>query len=53
MDFNQSLIDFIVEGESNQDKSNRKIKNNVEQEINDILETDRNELELKYDGNVD
>ena len=53
MDFNQSLIDFTVESESNQDKSNQKIKNNVEQEINDILETDRNELELKYDGIVD
>ena len=53
MDFNESLIDFIVESESNQDKSNGKIKNNVEQEINDILETGRNELELKYNGNVD
>ena len=53
MDFNESLIDFIVESENNQDKSNEKIKNNVEKEINVFVETNRNELELKSNGNVD
>ena len=53
MDFNESLIEFIVESENNQDKSNGKIKNNVEKEINDIVETNRNELELKSNDNVD
>ena len=52
MDFNRSLIDFFVESESDQDKNNVKIKNNVEKEINDILETNSNELELKSNGNV-
>ena len=52
-DFNESLIEFIVESENNQDKSNEKIKNNVEKEINDIVETNRNELELKSNDNVD
>ena len=53
LDFNESLIDFIVESENNQDKSNGKIKNNVGKEINDIVETNRNELELKSNDNVD
>ena len=53
MDFNESLIDFIVEGENNQDKSNGKIKNNVEKEINNIVETNRNELDIKSNDNVD
>ena len=53
LDFNESLIDFIVESENNQDKSNEKIKNNVEKEINVFVETNRNELELKSNGNVD
>ena len=47
------MIDFIVESENNQDKSNEKIKNNVEKEINVFVETNRNELELKSNGNVD
>ena len=47
------MIDFIVESKNNQDKSNRKIKNNVEKEINVFVETNRNELELKSNGNVD
>ena len=53
LDFNEFLIDFIVESENNQDKSNEKIKNNVEKEINVFVETNRNELELKSNGNVD
>ena len=53
LDFNESLIEFIVESENNQDKSNGKIKNNVEKETNDIVETNRNELELKSNDNVD
>ena len=53
LDFNESLIEFIVESENNQDKTNGKIKNNVEKEINDIVETNRNELELKSNDNVD
>ena len=53
MDFNESLIDFIVEGENNQDKSNGKIKNNVEKEINNIVETNRNELDIESNDNVD
>ena len=46
------MIDFNVESENNQDKSNGKIKNNVENKINDFVETNRNELELTSDGNV-
>ena len=53
LDFNESLIESIVESENNQDKSNGKIKNNVEKETNDIVETNRNELELKSNDNVD
>ena len=53
LDFNESLIDFIVKGENNQDKSNGKIKNNVEKEINNIVETNRNELDIKSNDNVD
>ena len=53
MDFNESLIDFIVKGENNQDKSNGKIKNNVEKEINNIVGTNRNELDIKSNDNVD
>ena len=47
------MIDFIVESENNQDKSNKKIKNNVQKEINVYVETNRSELELKSNGNVD
>ena len=47
------MIDFIVESEKNQDKSNGKIKNNVEKEINVFVETTRNELQLKSSENVD
>ena len=46
MEFHETLIDFIVESENNQGNSNGKIKNNVEEEITDILETNSNELEL-------
>ena len=52
LDFNESF-DFIVESENNQDKSNEKIKNNVQKEINVYVETNRSELELKSNGNVD
>ena len=51
--FNESLINFTVESENDQAKSNQKIKNNVEKEINNILETNSNELELKPNGNID
>ena len=44
---------MIVESENNEDKSNRKIKYNIENEVNDILETNSNKLELKLNGNVD
>ena len=47
------MIDFIVERENSQDKSNGKIKNNVEKEINRIVETNRNKLDIKSNGNVD
>ena len=47
------MIDFIVESENNQDKINGKIKNNVGKEMNYIMETNRNELELKANDNVD
>ena len=53
MDFNESLIDFIVERENSQDKSNGKIKNKVEKEINSIVETNRNKLDIKSNGNID
>ena len=50
--FNESLIDFIVESENNQDKSSRTIKNKVEKKISNIPETNNNELELKSNDNV-
>ena len=53
MEFNESLIDFIVESENNQDTSNETIKNKVEKEITDIPETISNELEFKTNNNVD
>ena len=53
MDFNESLIDFIVKTQTIQDKSNGKIKHNIEKEKNDIVETNRNKLELKSIGTID
>ena len=47
------MIDFIVESENSQDKSNGKVKNNVEKEINDFVQTNGNEFEHKSNGNVD
>ena len=46
MDFNESLIDFIVESENKQDKSKGKIKNNIEEKIKDMVKTNGNELAM-------
>ena len=52
MDFNESLIDFTVKSQTIQDKSNGKIKNNIEKEKNDNVETNRNKLEFKSIGTI-
>ena len=46
------MIDFNLESENNQDKSNGKIKNKLENKINDFVEANRNELELTSNSNV-
>ena len=46
MDFNESLIDFIVESENKQEKSNGKIKDNIEEKIKDMVKTNGNELAM-------
>ena len=46
------MIDFNLESENNQDKSNGKIKNKLEKKINDFVEANRNELELTSNSNV-
>ena len=46
------MIDFNLESENNQDKSNGKIKNKLEKKINDFVKANRNELELTSNSNV-